>query len=407
MRPFFLLPFLFFLHGPLCGKVLHTGHGQRYADISAAAKAAVPGDTILVHNGTYRGDQDLQGLQGAPGKWIRIIAEKRGAVLFEGGASAWKGSDVAYLHIEGMVFAGQTGNGLNFDDGGTYASPAHHIVLRHCVFRDMAATGNNDLLKLSGADELLIEDCVFQNGARGGSGIDMVGCHHSRIRRCRFENLGANAVQMKGGSSHILVEACVFKNAGSRAVNLGGSTGEAFFRPANAAWEAADLKVYSNVFIGSDVPVAFVGCIRSEVTNNTVYKPARWAIRILQENKDTLRFEKCGNNSFRNNIVCFDAQLRTVCSIGAGTAPESFVFSNNLWFHAGDNAWQGPQLPVKETGGQTGKDPLFTGPAKGIFSIDARSPAAGAGLSLAYPQKDHAGNDFKTKRAVGAFEANR
>ncbi|MGN6511053.1 MAG: right-handed parallel beta-helix repeat-containing protein, partial [Chitinophaga sp.] len=259
MRPFVILPLLLCLYGTLPAKVLHTGQGQQYANISAAAKAAAPGDTILLHNGTYPGGQSLKGLRGAPGRWIYILAEKNGAVVFEGGATAWQGSDVAYLHIEGITFSGQTANGVNFDDGGQYASPAHHIVFRHCTFRDMAATGNNDLLKHSGVNDLFIRECSFLNGSSGGSGIDMVGCHFGSVLQCRFENMGANALQMKGGSSNIRVEGCVFRNAGSRAINLGGSTGKTFFRPVNAKWEAAALKVYSNIFIGSDVPVAFVG----------------------------------------------------------------------------------------------------------------------------------------------------
>jgi hypothetical protein len=404
MRLFIILLLLVCLHDPLSAAVLHTGHGQRYADITAAAKTAVPGDTVLVHNGTYFGDQLLQGLQGAPGKWIYIIAEKSGAVLFKGGTAALKGSDIAYLHIEGMVFTGQTGNGLNIDDGGNYASPSHHIVLQHCTFRDMAATGNNDLLKLSGVDDLIIQRCIFLNGSRGGSGIDMVGCHNGLISQCRFENMGANAVQMKGGSSDIRVEACIFKNAGSRAINLGGSTGQAFFRPVNATWEAADLKVYSNVFIGSEVPVAFVGCTRSEVVNNTIYKPGRWVIRILQENRDTMRFVKCGNNSFRNNIVYVDDQLRVACSIGSGTAPESFTFSNNLWFHAGNSAWRDQQLPVPEKDRLTGKDPLFNNADREDFTIAADSPAALTGFPSHHPEKDHTGKQFRQARAIGAFE---
>lgn len=404
MRLLIILLPLACLHGSLSATVLHTGSGQRYADITAAAKVAVSGDTILVHNGTYPGDQSLQSLQGAPGKWIYIIAEKIGAVLFEGGTTAWRGSDMAYLHIEGFVFTGQAGNGVNVDDGGTYTSPAHHIVLKHCIFRDMAATGNNDLLKLSGVDDLTIQQCTFLNGSPGGSGIDMVGCHNGLIRQCRFENMGANAVQMKGGSSDIRIEACIFKNAGSRTINLGGSTGLVFFRPANATWEAAALKVYSNVFIGSEVPVAFVGCTRSEVVNNTIYKPGRWVIRILQENRDTARFVKCSNNTFRNNIICIDDQLRTTCSIAPGTAPESFTFSNNMWFYTGNSAWPGPQLPVPEKGALTGKDPLFRNADKEDFAIAANSPAAAAGFPLQHPEKDHAGKRFQSIRAIGAFE---
>lgn len=404
MRLLTLLFSLAFLHGPLSAKVLHTGHGQRYANITDASREAAPGDTILLHNGTYSGDQSLQDLQGTSSKWIYVIAEQKGAVLFEGGSAAWRGSDIAYLHIEGVVFTKQTGNGLNFDDGSTYASPAHHILLQHCIFRDIAATGNNDLLKLSGVDDLVIQQCTFLNGSPGGSGIDMVGCHNSIIRQCRFENMGSNAVQMKGGSSNIRIEACVFKNAGSRAINLGGSTGEAFFRPANATWEAADLKVYSNVFIGAEVPVAFVGCIRSEVVNNTIYKPGRWVIRILQENRDTVRFVKCSNNTFRNNIICVDDQVRTTCSIGPGTAAESFTFSNNLWFHTGNSNWRGPQLPVAEKNALIRADPLFRNVDKEDFAITDNSPAARAGFPVQHPEKDHIGKGFRKTRAIGAFE---
>lgn len=390
--------------GPLKAATLHTGHGQRYPTLAAAAAAAVPGDSILIYPGNYPGNVSLDGLQGAPGRWIYICAAEPGTVVFQGGENAWRGSGNAYLHIHGMVFEKQTGNGLNFDDGGQASSPAHHLVFDQCVFRDMAATGNNDLLKLSGANDFTVMHCTFLNGAAGGSGIDMVGCHNGSVFQCRFENLGANGVQMKGGSSHIRVEACFFKNAGSRAINLGGSTGTAFFRPADAAWEAARLTVCANVFTGSDVPVAFVGCTESIVVNNTIYKPARWAIRILQENKDTVRFAKCGGNTFRNNIVYTDCQMRAACSIGPGTAAETFTFSHNLWFHAGDPGWRGPQLPVPEYGSLTGKDPLFPAAGQGDFSIPPDSPAAGAGFPASVANRDHARTRFRSPRAIGAFE---
>ncbi|MBO9563927.1 MAG: DUF5123 domain-containing protein [Niastella sp.] len=389
---------------PVHAHILHTGHGQPYLNITAAAKKARPGDTILVHAGTYHGDQVLQGLQGTKDRWIYILAEKDDAVQFKGGAVAWKASDIAYLHIEGFVFIRQTDNGLNIDDGGTYDSPAHHIVFRHCAFRDMAAKGNNDLLKLSGVDNFTLQQCTFLNGSAGGSGIDMVGCHDGLITQCRFENMGSNAVQAKGGSSNIRIEANTFKNAGSRSINLGGGTGLPFFRPANATVEATRLKVYSNLFIGSDVPVAFVGCTDSEVINNTIYKPGRWVLRILQENKDTIRFAKCSNNSFRNNLVYIDEQVHTVCNIGGGTMPQTFNFSNNLWFQMGNDTWAGPQLPTAETGAVLNKDPLFKNAAAEDFTLRPQSPAAGTGVETALPEKDRHRNTFRKRRSIGAFE---
>lgn len=386
----------------LCAQLLHTGPGQRFAQLTDAALAAVPGDTILLHPGEYPGAQDLGGLNGAPGRWVYILPQSPGTVTFRGGTHAWHGSGNAYLHIEGITFTGQTGNGLNLDDGNN--SPAHHIVLRECSFREMAATGNNDLLKLSGVDDFTITHCTFEKGAAGGSGIDMVGCHNGFIFQCRFTDLGANGVQMKGGSSDIRVEACVFQNAGSRAVNLGGSTGAAFFRPAGAQWEATRLTVCSNVFLGSDAPVAFVGCTDSEVVNNTIYKPSRWALRILQENKDTARLAKCGQNIFRNNIVYVDEQLRTACNIGAGTSPETFIFSHNLWFHEDSAGWKPPPLPASETGGLYGQAPLFTRAGEGDFSIPPHSPAAAAGFPARTADRDHRRNRFRSARAIGAFE---
>lgn len=146
---------------PVHAHLLHTGHGQPYPDITTAARKAVPGDTILVHAGTYRGGQTLQGIQGTAENWIYILAEKREAVTFTGGTVAWKATDIAYLHIEGFVFTRQTDNGLNIDDGGTYATPAHHIVFKNCTFSDIAAKGNNDLLKLSGVDNFTLQQCTF------------------------------------------------------------------------------------------------------------------------------------------------------------------------------------------------------------------------------------------------------
>ncbi|MBK8241844.1 MAG: hypothetical protein IPK88_00315 [Saprospiraceae bacterium] len=59
------------------------------------------------------------------------------------------------------MFEQQTGNGVNMDDSGSLVNPSTNIAIIHCIFRDIKATGNNDLLKLSGLDFFSISECTF------------------------------------------------------------------------------------------------------------------------------------------------------------------------------------------------------------------------------------------------------
>ncbi len=385
----------------------HVGAGYQFPTLVEAVAIAQPGDTILVHTGTYNGGIRIANLQGTPARWISIIAAPNERVFFNGGMNAWQMSDVAYIFIKGFTFQQQTGNGLNIDDGGTYQTPTHHIVIDSCTFRDINATGNNDLLKMSGVDDFEIRNCRFFNGAPGGSGIDMVGCHNGLIVGCVFENQGMNSIQAKGGSRNIRIERNYFKNGGQRTLNLGGSTSLPYFRPIDAPYEASELKVYSNVFIGSQAPIAFVGCTYTEVINNTIYLPTRWVIRILQETVDTLRFAPCGYNSFRNNIIYRDNQVSTDCNIGPNTNPQSFTFSNNLWFHSQNASWSGPTLPVTPTDDIVGQNPLFIDATAENLDLLPGSPAIGRGYSVNYPLRDFNGRNFADPRSIGAFEGNR
>ena len=363
----------------LMAQTHHVGADQTYASLTQAVAVTKPGDTIMVHEGNYAGGLHFAGLQGTAANPIYIIAAPTSTVIFEGGVNAWHLTDAAFVQIKGFIFQQQTGNGFNIDDGGSYATPSHHIVFDSCTFRNIKATGNNDLLKMSGVDFFEIRNCTFLNGAAGGSGIDMVGCHEGLISGNRFENLGSNSIQAKGGSKNIRIQYNYFTNGGERTLNLGGSTNLKMFRTPDARYEAAQLTVYSNIFIGSDVPIAFTGCVQTEVTNNTIYLPQKWVIRILQETVDTSRFYPCGNNSFTNNIIYHDNRVRVDCNIGPHTNPQSFRFSGNLWYHSQNPTWVGPLLPVKDTNNIIGKDPLFNNAADGDLSLKKGSPAAGKG----------------------------
>ena len=369
---------------PLSANTLHVGAGQTYASLTQAIAVTVPGDTIMIHEGSYSGDLSIVNLQGTAANRIYIISAPRATVIFNGGVSSWHMTDAAYVQIKGFTFQQQTGNGFNVDDGGTFNTPSHHIVFDSCTFGDIKATGNNDLLKMSGVDFFEIKNCIFLNGAAGGSGIDMVGCHEGLITGNRFENQGSNSVQAKGGSKSIRIEANFFRNGGQRTLNLGGSTNLKLFRPINANYEASQLRVYSNIFVGSDAPIAYVGCVQTEVINNTFYLPQKWVIRILQETVDTSRFYPCGNNSFKNNIIYRDSLVSIDCNIGPYTNPQSFSFSNNLWYHAQNPAWAGPDLPAKDVNSIIGKDPLFNDAASDDFTLRKGSPAVGKGYKFGH-----------------------
>lgn len=401
------LPLLFLLFAARASAAtLHVGTGQPYPTLSAAVGAVQAGDTILIHAGTYAGGLYFANLQGNAAQWITIRNAPGDEVVFEGGNNAIQLTDPAYLHLRGLIFQHQTGNGVNIDDGGTYDSPAHHLLIEDCTFRDMAASGNNDQLKLSGLDYFTIRNCTFQNGAAGGSGVDMVGCHHGVIERNYFENQGSNAIQCKGGSEWVRIEGNFFRDCGQRTLNLGGSTGLQFFRPDTAHFEAANLQVFSNIIVGSWAPVAWVGSVGVVVANNTIYQPENWVLRILQETVDPDRFLECGDNSFINNIVYLGDNLNTEVNVGPNTAPETFLFSNNLWFNADDTNWNGPNLPVAETGGLLNADPLFADAANYDFSIPANSPAAGSGVAVAGVALDFFGQTFANPPSIGAAEAN-
>ena len=159
-------------------------------------------------------------------------------------------------------------------------------------------------------------------------------------------------------------------------------------------------------FVGAVAPIAWVGSVRVEVVNNTIWKPEKWVMRILQETVDPDRFLSCGDNLFRNNIVVIDGQVSREVNIGPNTRPESFRMSNNLWYHAENAAWSGPDLPVRDDDAVIGENPMLANPDMEDVAIGPNSPAVGNGYSVSQPTLDIAGEPFNNPRSIGAFEGN-
>lgn len=386
----------------LSAKTILVGPKLPDKNLADAIAHALPGDTLYFKKGIYSGGQPIRDLKGTGKSWITFYASVSDSVIIRGGSTSWQFTDPAYLRIEGFIFDEQSANGLNVDDGGDYSTPAHHLIFRNCIFRNIKASGNNDLLKLSGLDHFEITGCKFLNGSPGGSGIDMVGCHQGLIESCEFENQGSNSVQAKGGSQYIRILRNRFVNGGQRSVNLGGSTGIPYFRPMDAPFEAANLEVYSNIFIGSDAPVVFVGCINSKVINNTIYKPKGWVIRILQENANS-RFVQCGENTFSNNLIQY-GNLRTETNVGENTRPGTFRFSGNFWFDFLAAQPHLPLIPINDSTIVFGLNPGFLDAENTNFRLKNDSPAIGKLKYSGEPVTDFYNRSFRPLRSAGAIE---
>ena len=341
------------------------------ASLRRALDTAGPGSSVVLAPGTYRPGIHVRGLKGTAEAPVVIAGSLPGdPPVIEGGQVGLHLSDCAHVTLRDLVVRGQSGNGINIDDGGSFDTPAHHITLENVRVEDVGPAGNRDAIKLSGVDDLRVVRCTVAGW--GGQGIDMVGCHRALIEHCTFrgkEGFGQQiAVQAKGGSSDVMIRGCTFVDVGQRGVNLGGSTNPKVFRPQGATYEAKDVTVEGCRFAGGMVPVAFVGADGATVRYNTIFRPQRWVVRILQENTAE-GMVPSRNGVFERNVVVFRREhVRAHVSAGPKTEPGSFTFRDNWWFCEDDPDRSRPDLPSREKGGVYGKDPGVTPDKDGVPS---------------------------------------
>lgn len=345
------------------------------AELRTALQAATPGATIALRPGSYRGGLFISGLAGKANSPITIAgAVPTNPPVFSGGGSeAIHLSDCAHLVLRDIAVTGYPGNGINADDGGTFATPTHHLRFEHLTIDATGPIGNNDGLKLSGLNHFTVAGCTFRGW--GGSAIDMVGCHNGVIEDCAF--LGRpgfsqdSGVQLKGGTTNVLVRRSFFKHAGPRAINLGGSTDLPFFRPSVGNFEARAIEIAGNRFVGSEAPIAWVTADGGRVHHNTFVFPGKWVMRILQESTDP-RFAPCHGGSFERNLVVFDSRVGPFVNVGPGTDPASFVFRRNAWFQTDGSRI--PVLPTPERNGVYQVDPQLSSLNSRTMRITSTDP---------------------------------
>jgi hypothetical protein len=365
------------------------------AELQSALSAAVPGTRIEIAAGDYSGGLSFTGLRGEKDRPIVLAgADPEKPPKFTGGTTGLHLVNPAFVELHHLAFTGAKANGVSLDDGGRYAPEPRGIVLLGLRISEVGPRGNNDGLKLSGIIGFRVEDCVIENwGIGSGSAIDMVGCHDGLITGCTFrhhealQETGGTGVQMKGGSSDIVVRRNRFENAGTRAVNLGGSTGAAYFRPPLDQWpaglpraEARKLTVEGNTFIGSLSPFACVGVDGAVIRCNTIYRPTKWVVRFLQENKAP-EFVPTRGVEFSDNLIAYASTgwSENGVNLGIPVTAGTVRFARNHWYCLDRPDRSQPKLPTPEEGGTSGTDPQFEDVGKLDLRLKAGSAVKGKG----------------------------
>ncbi|MFP4599102.1 MAG: right-handed parallel beta-helix repeat-containing protein [Persicimonas sp.] len=348
----------------------------------------------------------------------RRLDRRQHSGLLEGGNTGLQLSDPQYVVLENLVIRNTSQNGLNIDDGGSFDTPAHHVVLRNITVEGVGDGGNQDCIKMSGVDDFWVLDSDVSECS--GQGIDIVGCHDGVIAGNHIHDKPSAGVQAKGGTADILIHGNRIADVSGRGVNAGGSTGLEYFRPQDAPHEGARIQVVANIFerVGAEsgAPIAFVGCDACLFAHNTVVEPQTWVARILQETVGD-RFVPSRDGRFVNNVVAFnvdDLRNGVFVNVGPDTAPETFTFANNLWYALDDPDFDGPTLSSGIPAPQNSvvqQDPGFADRAGGDYRIGTSSPAVGAAGPLdhdagfdGFDLPDYDGHCYGDPAAVGSYE---
>lgn len=392
-------------------KYVHIGTGQQFANIEAACPTIGPGDTVLVHTGTYDKYQYYLGLKGTATDWIVITKAPNEDVEIGGG---WQFTSAEYIKIENLKFKGNSKYNstlLHFDHGGDCSKLSKYITIDSCEFLDVS-TGNT--FKLGGVSDFLVDRCRFVNNTSGFAGIALNESRSGVIRRCYFENIQTKGIQFKLGTMDVSVYSNYFKNSGidDSALKIGENGGKEFYCPDAKDWHAKNIKIYSNILVGGRTPFSIGLAINSEIYNNTIVSPQNFVLRLLS---DEAEYEN-KNNKLINNLFYLDKTFYFNGSSGAKNIDfASIVIQNNLFYAAQKPTWTGPDPNGGDYDAEEIKgvqfinnkvaNPLFTDLANANYKLLDKSPALKAGINLTEPLTDYFGKPFKAQRTIGAIES--
>ena len=358
--------------------------------IQAGIDVAASGDTVMLADGSYRGDGnrdldfhgralvlrsaggdpeacviDCEGSEGEPHRGIRFHAAARGEQAVEGIGivNGWAFQD----HYEG-------GGGVSCEAG---ASP----VFRNCRFENNRGTA---LFSHSGDGATLI-DCRFVGnvGRNGGGVCAVVGYFH--LVRCEFVG---NEAELAGGGLHghaanFEFEDCLFREniaAVGAAIDMIYGC-DALFTRCRVDENVSQSSFWNcTVNLHGMVTAEFVDCTFAENASDGGY-----VLVTSKTSHGTLRGCTFWGNSVPNGTIVFlgesDGRVENTVIAGSPAGRALYVATvlsltcTNLHGNAGGD-WVDGLESYLGVDGNISQDPMFCNPAAGEFTLHALSPCA-------------------------------
>jgi hypothetical protein len=382
--------------GPGCG-----ASGSPCQTIQYAADLVAAGDTVLINPGTYAGGitVDASGVITEP---ITFSVTGPGVVINGSGGErdAFFITWADYIVVEGLTIQNATRAGMRIDN-------AHHVTVRDCTFADNGTWG----VFTDFSDYTTVENCesygaVEEHGIYISNSSDYPTIRGNRLHHnngCGLHMNGDISVQPGDGIiSYALVESnVIYENGagGGSGINMDGVTHSLIRNNLLYDNHASGISIYQ-IDGGS-------GSHDNRVLNNTVIMPSdgRWGINIPNTN-DT-------NNELFNNIVYnyhgwrggitiasptlsgFESDYNVLMdrfSVDDGNSRISFA----QWQALGYDAHSILATPAE----------LFVDPAAGDYHLEPGCPAIDRGTVLGDVTDDLEGNPrpMGLSHDAGAYE---
>jgi hypothetical protein len=391
--------------GP-AGNDANDGSEAKPLKMTAAAIAKwAPGVRLSFKEGTYACAPvaNLAGTSDAPA--ILRSADGPRKAKFDCAGGSFGFSHANFVVIDGVEISNAGGHGVQLDSGSPFdvAKLSGDFVLMNSYVHDTKLAG----IKVSQARNLYVFDNEFAHWGAGRQAVEMVAVDMPVIVGNEGHH-GDSFDEVKGGAhGGVIAKNYVHDlNPGSQGILVGGDgTGQQYLIDSTVDFEAKDLKVFSNVVVGSDTAAfRIVGCHDCVVANNTyVGTTAKAILRVI---RDCLLDTSggCGlqlhNSNVRvaNNVFTWTSGGTYV--IASDDMASNVKLDHNAWFTSGaDVTALGSDFPFE---GEASS--LYVDPKVGMdFHLASGSPALGKGTPIADVTGTFEGKCPPSPPYLGAF----